>query len=42
MVLSEESYDWFRTSGEQHRAAHASPHRSPLRQGILWLVKRLS
>ena len=39
-----ESYDWFRTHREAagDRAGAGSPHRRPVREGILWLVKKLS
>jgi nucleoside-diphosphate-sugar epimerase len=39
-----ESYDWYRTSARTSAPAgtEGSPHRSPLRQGALWLVKQMS
>ena len=37
-----ESYDWFTTSSENRKVVHGSPHRSPLSQGALWLLKKLS
>ncbi|MCF8709006.1 NAD-dependent epimerase/dehydratase family protein [Rhizorhapis sp. SPR117] len=36
-----ESYDWY-CANAGLRTIEASPHRSPLRQGILWLVKQAS
>lgn len=41
-AMLRESYDWFVNSGDEHRAEHGSPHRSPLSQGILWLLKKVS
>ena len=40
--MLKESYDWFVKSCREGRQAHASPHRSPLNQGVLWLVKQLA
>lgn len=43
-----ESYDWYCANARQAMAGSipggisGSPHRSPLRQGVLWLVKRIS
>ena len=37
-----ESYDWYGAHADQRGATVGSPHRSPLKQGILGLVKRLS
>ncbi|MGA2866761.1 MAG: NAD-dependent epimerase/dehydratase family protein [Verrucomicrobiota bacterium] len=38
-----ESYDWFRANYDRLAAAKAgSPHRRPVRQGLLWLLKKLS
>jgi nucleoside-diphosphate-sugar epimerase len=37
-----ESYDWFSNEYEQGQSDQGSPHRSPLKQGVLWLVKQLS
>jgi nucleoside-diphosphate-sugar epimerase len=42
MAMLEESYDWFLEHRERRLAEQGSPHRSPIRQGILALVKRLS
>jgi nucleoside-diphosphate-sugar epimerase len=42
MDMLEESYDWFCAGDAQRRAEQGSPHRSPLKQGILWLVKQFS
>jgi nucleoside-diphosphate-sugar epimerase len=41
MRMLQESYDWF-LSGEFERQQQASPHRSPIGQKILWLVKQFS
>ncbi len=40
--MLQESYDWFLANPEPRRAGPGSPHRSPIRQGVLWLVKQLS
>lgn len=40
--MFKESYEWFYTSSELRRAERSSPHRSPIKQKILWLVKQLS
>lgn len=40
--MFKESYDWFYKSSELRRAKRSSPHRSPIKQKILWLVKQLS
>jgi nucleoside-diphosphate-sugar epimerase len=37
-----ESYEWFLNHHGQHHGEIGSPHRSPLKQRILWLVKQLS
>jgi nucleoside-diphosphate-sugar epimerase len=37
-----ESYDWFLAQRAEGREASRSVHRKPVRQGILWLLKRLS
>jgi nucleoside-diphosphate-sugar epimerase len=38
-----ESYDWFRANYDRLRAEKAgSAHRRPVREGILWLVKKFS
>lgn len=43
MAMLKESYDWFVSGGmETAPGGQGSPHRSPLRQGVLWLVKQLS
>lgn len=42
MDMLQESYDWFGARYESHEFGRGSPHRSPLRQGILWLVKQFS
>jgi nucleoside-diphosphate-sugar epimerase len=36
------SYDWFRTNRGGDGPAGASPHRRPLKEGALWLLKKLS
>jgi nucleoside-diphosphate-sugar epimerase len=40
MKMLEESYDWFLAGGDE--ASAASPHRSPIPQKVLHLVKRFS
>jgi nucleoside-diphosphate-sugar epimerase len=42
IAMLEESYDWFSEDRKRHRAEPGSPHRSPIRQKILWLVKQVS
>lgn len=44
MAMLQESYDWFCENEERSRTlgGSSSPHRSPLRQGALWLVKKVS
>ncbi len=42
MDMFKESYDWFSKSYEQCRAEQGSPHRSPIKQGILWFLKKAS
>jgi nucleoside-diphosphate-sugar epimerase len=42
MDMLEESYDWFLANAGARSAGQGSPHRSPIRQGILWLVKQMS
>jgi nucleoside-diphosphate-sugar epimerase len=44
MAMLQESYDWFCENEERSSTfgGSASPHRSPLRQGALWLVKQVS
>ena len=38
-----ESYDWFQANHDQLKArGSGSPHRRPVRQGLLWLLKKLS
>ena len=37
-----ESYDWFVKAASDSTLRDASPHRSPLRQGLLWLLKQIS
>jgi nucleoside-diphosphate-sugar epimerase len=37
-----ESYDWFLTGEDERSAENSSPHRSPIGQKILWLVKQFS
>lgn len=37
-----ESYDWYLANAHSKNAVKGSPHRSPLRQGALWLVKQIS
>jgi nucleoside-diphosphate-sugar epimerase len=47
-AMLHESYDWYRTHARGAKAdatvegTAGSPHRSPLRQGALWLVKQMS
>jgi nucleoside-diphosphate-sugar epimerase len=40
--MLKESYEWFLNHHGQDRTEIGSPHRSPLKQRILWLVKQLS
>jgi nucleoside-diphosphate-sugar epimerase len=40
--MLKESYDWFVRSRQEGREGQGSPHRSPINQGILWLVKQLA
>ena len=40
--MLQESYDWFLANAEQWDGGQRSPHRSPIRQGVLWLVKQFS
>jgi nucleoside-diphosphate-sugar epimerase len=40
--MLQESYDWFLANAAQRGDGQRSPHRSPLRQGVLWLVKQFS
>lgn len=40
--MLKESYDWFVKSHREGRQGKGSPHRSPLNQGVLWLVKQLA
>jgi nucleoside-diphosphate-sugar epimerase len=40
--MFKESYDWFSSAYAQRRAEQSSPHRSPIKQGVLWLLKQLS
>ncbi len=42
MDMLKESYDWFCANHERRKTEQGSPHRSPIRQGVLWLVKQLS
>jgi nucleoside-diphosphate-sugar epimerase len=42
MDMLQESYDWFLANAGRAGGGQGSPHRSPLRQGALWLVKKLS
>jgi hypothetical protein len=37
-----ESYDWFRSNRGSDGPAGASPHRRPLKEGALWLLKKMS
>jgi nucleoside-diphosphate-sugar epimerase len=37
-----ESYDWFRSNRANGSLAGASPHRRPLKEGALWLLKKMS
>ena len=41
MDMLQESYDWFVAHADD-KTAQRSPHRSPIQQGVLWLVKQLS
>lgn len=40
--MFKESYDWFVNEADRADVSGYSPHRSPLNQGVLWLVKKLS
>jgi nucleoside-diphosphate-sugar epimerase len=40
--MLKESYDWFLHRDHQPSLEAGSPHRSPLKQRVLWLVKQLS
>ena len=40
--MLQESYDWFLANAGQRDDGQRSPHRSPIRQGVLWLVKQFS
>jgi nucleoside-diphosphate-sugar epimerase len=40
--MLKESYDWFLHSYDPHILEAGSPHRSPLKQRVLWLVRQLS
>ena len=40
--MLKESYDWFLEGAKTSRFEQKSPHRSPLKQGILWLLKKMS
>ena len=40
--MLKESYDWSLTEAGRRGVEKGSPHRSPIKQGILWLVKKLS
>jgi nucleoside-diphosphate-sugar epimerase len=42
MDMFKESYDWFSKSYEQCEAEQGSPHRSPIKQGILRFLKNAS
>jgi nucleoside-diphosphate-sugar epimerase len=42
MEMLQESYDWFLDNAEQRDGGQRSPHRSSIRQGVLWLVKQFS
>jgi nucleoside-diphosphate-sugar epimerase len=37
-----ESYDWFAWGGEDGQLGQGSPHRSPINQGVLWVVKQFA
>lgn len=42
-LMFRESYDWFRANYDRLRAEKAgSAHRRPVREGILWLLKKVS
>jgi hypothetical protein len=40
--MLKESYDWFLKSSGEDVGKQGSPHRSPLNQGVLWLVKQIA
>jgi nucleoside-diphosphate-sugar epimerase len=40
--MLEESYDWFVRSAYAGDGSQGSPHRSPINQGVLWVVKQLA
>jgi nucleoside-diphosphate-sugar epimerase len=40
--MLKESYDWFVNRYQEGRYDAKSPHRSPLNQGVLWLVKHIA
>ncbi len=40
--MLKESYDWSLTESGWRGVEEGSPHRSPIKQGILWVVKKLS
>jgi nucleoside-diphosphate-sugar epimerase len=42
MAMLQESYDWFINTGTEELGQDRSPHRSPLAQRALWLVKKIS
>jgi len=42
MDMLQESYDWFLRGEQRPSGDRASPHRSPVAQKVLWLVKQFS
>lgn len=40
--MFKESYDWFRVHGGELSAEGASAHRSAVKQGVLWLLRKIS
>jgi hypothetical protein len=39
--MLQESYDWYLRNRDKLSTEGASHHRSPVRQGVLWVLKRL-
>lgn len=42
MDMLKESYDWFSANSDLCQGTQGSPHRSPVKQGMLWLIKQVS
>jgi nucleoside-diphosphate-sugar epimerase len=42
LSMLKESYDWFLKNSKEDAGKQSSPHRSPLNQGVLWLVKQIA